>query len=444
MNETSKNSQSPNSEGAAKVITMGCRLNAHESDRIKALADTVGLKDTIVVNSCAVTNEALRRTRQLIRKARRHDPSKKIIVTGCAAQIDPQHFSSMPEVDGVIGNEEKLKAEEWQRVATAKDPVMRVNDIMSVRATAENLVDTFGERSRAFLQVQTGCDHRCTFCIIPFGRGNSRSTPISTIVDEAKRLVDQGFNELVLTGVDITSYGADLDQPASLGVLVDEILKAVPSLFRLRLSSIDSAEIDDRLRDAVLHESRIAPYLHLSLQSGDNMILKRMKRRHTREQAIDFCNALKVSRPDIAFGADLIVGFPTETDAMFENSLALIEQAGLSFVHVFPFSARVGTPAARMPQVSGEVIKKRAAIMRSKSQKALSSLLWSMDGCQQEAILEAGDRVRLGNFLTANLILPPNLKAVPKAGDVLTVDLRVSPSHALCAFPHPSNLSESL
>jgi len=435
MSETSKDSQSPDSKKSAKVITMGCRLNAYESDRIKALASNIGVTDTIVINSCAVTNEAVRHTRQAIRKAKRSDPNSKIVVTGCAAQIDPKQFSSMPDVDVVLGNEEKLNASEWQRIAESQTPQLRVNDIMSVRESAPNLIDTFGERSRAFLQIQTGCDHRCTFCIIPYGRGNSRSTPVSMIIEEAKRLVDNGFNELVLTGVDITSYGADLNGTPNLGDLVSCILDEVPSLFRLRLSSIDSAEIDDRLLESILFDTRVAPYLHLSLQSGDNMILKRMKRRHTREQAINFCHQLRQSRPDIAFGADLIVGFPTETDEMYANSLSLIDEADLSFIHVFPFSPREGTPAARMPQHNGEIIKRRASKMREKSKAALQKMMASMVGTIQDGILESGNRVRFGNFVDARLPDIALSKSPHKAGDIIKVEVLENKDETLWARP---------
>ncbi|MEQ8934442.1 MAG: tRNA (N(6)-L-threonylcarbamoyladenosine(37)-C(2))-methylthiotransferase MtaB, partial [Amphiplicatus sp.] len=315
-----------------EIISLGCRLNAYEGEAMRRLAGEAGLSNAVVVNSCAVTNEAVRQTRQTIRRARRENPSAKIIVTGCAAQIEPAAFAAMPEVDAVLGNHEKLQADDWKALAGAGGQI-RVNDIMAVRETAGHLIDGYGDRARAFMQVQNGCDHRCTFCIIPYGRGNSRSTPIAHAVEEARRLTAAGHREIVLTGVDITSYGADLDGAPSLGALVGAILDHVPDLYRLRLSSIDGAEIDEALVERIAADERVAPHLHLSLQAGDDMILKRMKRRHTRAQAIEFCARLRARRPEIAFGADIIAGFPTETEDMFEQSLNLVDEAGLPYVH---------------------------------------------------------------------------------------------------------------
>ncbi|MEQ8178312.1 MAG: tRNA (N(6)-L-threonylcarbamoyladenosine(37)-C(2))-methylthiotransferase MtaB [Amphiplicatus sp.] len=388
-----------------EIISLGCRLNAYEGEAMRRLAGEAGLSDAVVINSCAVTNEAVRQTRQTIRRARRENPSAKIVVTGCAAQIEPAAFSAMPEVDAVLGNHEKLQADDWKALASAGEQV-RVNDIMGVRETAGHLIDGYGDRARAFMQVQNGCDHRCTFCIIPYGRGNSRSTPLARAVDEARRLAAAGHLEIVLTGVDITSYGADLEGAPSLGALVGAILDNVPDLYRLRLSSIDGAEIDEALVDRIATDDRVAPHLHLSLQAGDDMILKRMKRRHTRMQAIEFCARLRARRPEIAFGADIIAGFPTETEEMFEQSLSLVDEAGLSYVHVFPFSPRAGTPAARMPQLDRAVIRARAERLRAKGEEALHRFLDSLVGRDEIAVIESGGRARLGNFAPVRLTQP--------------------------------------
>ena len=388
-----------------QLIAMGCRLNAYESEAIKGLAAASGVEDAVIVNSCAVTNEAVRQTRQHIRRARRNRPSAQIIVTGCAAQIDPGAFAAMDEVDAVLGNAEKLDNSAWSalsRKGSSTDKVL-VNDIMSVRDTANHLIDGYGDRARAFLQIQNGCDHRCTFCVIPYGRGNSRSVPIETIISQARRLTAAGHLELVLTGVDITSWGGDLEGAPKLGDLVAAILQRVPDLYQLRLSSIDGAEIDDHLVELIVNEPRIAPYLHLSLQSGDDMILKRMKRRHTRRQAIDFCRDLRKRRPEIAFGADIIAGFPTETDAMFQNSVDIVTEATLSYLHVFPFSPREGTPAARMPQLSRAVVKERASELRKTGDAATTGFLDSLIGGRDKAIVETGGRARLGNFAEVQL-----------------------------------------
>jgi len=385
-----------------QVISLGCRLNAFEGERVRTLAQEAGFGDAVVVNSCAVTNEAVRQTRQTIRRARRSHPRARIIVTGCAAQIDPGAFARMPEVDAVLGNVEKLDAREW-RALSAGGETARVDDIMNVRETAGHLIDGYGDRARAFLEVQNGCDHRCTFCIIPYGRGNSRSTPVGDVVAAARRLVEAGRREIVLTGVDLTSYGHDLDGAPSLGTLVGAVLEGTPDLFRLRLSSIDCAEIDEALFERIVGEERFAPHLHLSLQAGDNMILKRMKRRHTREQAIALCARVRARRPGIAFGADIIAGFPTETEEMFARSLGLIDEAGLAYTHVFPFSPRDGTPAARMPQLDRAVIRERARALREKGEAALRKFLDGLVGRIEDAVVEAGGRARLGNFAQVRL-----------------------------------------
>ena len=348
--------------------TMGCRLNSYETEAMRKLTSEAGLENSIIINTCAVTAEAVRKSRQEIRSLRRKFPSSKVIVTGCAAQIEPQSFSDMPEVDFVVGNSAKMDVATWKTLSTDKSfgtENVLVDDIMSVRENSGHLIDGFGTRSRAYVQIQNGCDHRCTFCIIPYGRGNSRSSPAGVIVEQIKRLVGTGFKEIVLTGVDLTSWGADLPTSPSLGNLVLRILKLVPDLKRLRLSSIDSIEADDSLLEAIANETRLMPHLHLSLQSGDNMILKRMKRRHLRDDAIKFCETVKKLRPEITFGADIIAGFPTETDKMFDNSLKLVKECNLTWLHVFPYSPRVGTPAARMPQVNKLTIKNRAAELRA-------------------------------------------------------------------------------
>jgi threonylcarbamoyladenosine tRNA methylthiotransferase MtaB len=366
-----------------EIVTFGCRLNAYESEAVRARAGEAGLSNAIIFNTCAVTAEAVRQSRQAIRKARRDNPASKIIVTGCAAQTEPQTYVEMQEVDLVLGNAEKLDVKNYfinERV--------RVNDIMSVRETASQMVDSFDGRARAFLQVQNGCDHRCTFCIIPYGRGNSRSVGVGEVIAEARRLTEAGFSEIVLTGVDLTSYGHDLPSAPTLGALVRKILKLVPELKRLRISSIDSIEADDELMRAIAEEERLMPHFHLSAQSGDDMILKRMKRRHSRKDTIEFCGAVRRLRPDVAFGADLIAGFPTETDAMFENTRALIDDAGLSYLHIFPFSPRKGTPAARMPQTAKPLVKQRAAQLRTKGNEALSARMRALVGSEQMLLVE--------------------------------------------------------
>jgi threonylcarbamoyladenosine tRNA methylthiotransferase MtaB len=355
-----------------KLITLGCRLNTFESEVMRGHAAAAGLSDAIIVNTCAVTAEAERQARQAIRKARRENPAAKIIVTGCAAQIAPEKFAALPEVDHVLGNSEKLEADSFQRIADGSVNVrIEVSDIMLVKETAAHLISGFAERSRAFVEIQQGCDHRCTFCIIPFGRGNNRSVPVGEVVARVRRLVENGFREIVLTGVDITGYGADLPGAPQLGQLVRRILALVPDLERLRLSSLDVIEVDEELLRLIAEEPRLMPHLHLSLQAGDDMILKRMKRRHLRADAVKFAEQVRRLRPDVVFGADLIAGFPTEDEAMFKNSLALVEDCGLTFLHVFPYSARSGTPAAKMPQVPGDVRKERAARLRAAGQAAM-------------------------------------------------------------------------
>jgi threonylcarbamoyladenosine tRNA methylthiotransferase MtaB len=343
----------------AEIVTFGCRLNIQESALIGAL--TAGRDDIVVVNTCAVTAEAERQARQAIRRLKREQPDKSIVVTGCAAQLHPERFASMQEVSRVVGNVEKLRAETWRQTASSR---VAVADIMAVRESAHHLLDGYADQTRAFVEIQQGCDHRCTFCIIPFARGPSRSMPVERLVEQAAALVARGYQEIVLTGVDITSYGADLPERPSLGRLVRRLLDEVPGLARLRLSSLDPAELDDELLEVLAAEPRLMPHLHLSLQAGDDMILKRMKRRHSRAQALEVAARARAARPDIALGADLIAGFPTETDAMFENTLRAVGEMALAFVHVFPFSARETTPAARMPQLPGPVIRERARLLR--------------------------------------------------------------------------------
>ncbi|WIW88731.1 tRNA (N(6)-L-threonylcarbamoyladenosine(37)-C(2))-methylthiotransferase MtaB [Sphingobium sp. V4] len=367
------------------IITMGCRLNIAESEAIRDMAS--GQDDLIVVNSCAVTAEAVRQTRQAIRRARRERPDARILVTGCAAQTEPQTFAAMAEVDGVIGNLEKMEAATYSSVRVERN-IVRVSDIMAVRDTAPHMASAFADHARAFLEVQNGCDHRCTFCIIPYGRGNSRSVPAGAVVEKAKQLVDAGYREIVLTGVDVTSYGPDLPGSPSLGLLIERILKGVPDLPRLRLSSIDSVEIDNRLLDLIAHEPRMMPHLHLSLQAGDDLILKRMKRRHARADAIRIVETVKAARPDISIGADIIAGFPTEDEAMFENSLRLIDECVIVHGHIFPFSPRTGTPAARMPQVDRATIKARAARLRDACATRREAWLRSLIGTTQSVLVE--------------------------------------------------------
>jgi threonylcarbamoyladenosine tRNA methylthiotransferase MtaB len=394
------------------VVTFGCRLNTTESEVIRSNAAAAGLNDTVVVNTCAVTAEAVRQARQTIRRLRRERPDARIVVTGCAAQTEPERFAAMDEVDRVLGNEEKLSPRAWsdardffasEAFGIASEEKIVVNDIMAVRETAVHLIDGIEGRVRAFVQVQNGCDHRCTFCIIPYGRGNSRSVPMGEVVAQVRKLVGNGYREVVLTGVDITSYGANLPGALRLGTLVKQILKHVPELERLRLSSIDSVEADPDLLDAIAGEARLMPHLHLSLQAGDDLILKRMKRRHLRADAVAFCEQVRRLRPGIVFGADIIAGFPTETEDMFARSLDLIDDCGLTQLHVFPFSPRPGTPAARMPQVAREAVKERARRLR---EKGAAALRWHLDGevgARRQVLVESPERGRTEQFLPIRL-----------------------------------------
>ena len=385
------------------VITLGCRLNTYESEVMRRHARDAGLGDAVIVNTCAVTSEAVRGARQAIRRAAKENPGAPILVTGCAAQIDPGAFAAMPEVTRVIGNHEKMQAETWAPLdLLGGAEKVRVNDIMGVRETAAHLIDGMDRRARAYVQVQNGCDHRCTFCIIPYGRGNSRSVPAGEVVAQVRRLVETGHYEVVLTGVDLTSWGADLPGAPQLGNLVQRILKLVPELRQLRISSIDAIEMDEALI-AALGEARVAPYLHLSLQHGDDLILKRMKRRHGRDQAIQLTERLRAVRPDIALGADIIAGFPTETEAHFESSVRLVEECGLSFLHVFPYSPRPGTPAAKMPQVAKPLIKERAARLRAFGEAALARHFERHVGETRSALLERGLAARLPDFTPVRL-----------------------------------------
>ncbi len=399
--------------------THGCRLNAYETEAIRDMTAKAGLEDAIVVNTCAVTAEAVRKARQDIRKLRRSNPNAKLIVTGCAAQTEPETFASMSEVDRVIGNSEKMRPETWSQLGNSfvgDTEKVQVDDIMSVTETAGHLIDGFGTRSRAYVQVQNGCDHRCTFCIIPYGRGNSRSVPAGVVVDQIKRLVDKGFNEVVLTGVDLTSWGADLPSEPKLGDLVVRILKLVPDLPRLRISSIDSIEVDENLMQAIATEPRLMPHLHLSLQHGDDLILKRMKRRHLRDDAVRFAEEAARLRPDMTFGADIIAGFPTETDAHFENSLKLVEDCNLTWLHVFPYSKREGTPAAKIPnQIDGNVIKARAAMLRDAGERQVSKHLSAQVGKTHNVLMENAHMGRTEQFTEVSFEAPQTEGAIVKA-----------------------------
>ncbi|MGB7578038.1 MAG: tRNA (N(6)-L-threonylcarbamoyladenosine(37)-C(2))-methylthiotransferase MtaB [Pseudolabrys sp.] len=383
------------------VVTFGCRLNAYESAVIRREAAAAGVADAVVVNTCAVTAEAVRQAKQTIRRLKREKPDARIVVTGCAAQTESSTFAAMPEVDRVIGNEEKFDAQAW-----AAGNKIAVSDIMAVKTMRSHAIDSLEGRARAFVQVQNGCDHRCTFCIIPYGRGNSRSLPIDDVVAQARRLVGNGYREVVLTGVDITSYGTNLPGTPRLGALVKRILKDVPELARLRLSSIDSVEADDDLLDALANELRLMPHLHLSLQAGDDLVLKRMKRRHSRRDAIAFCERVRRLRPDFAFGADIIAGFPTESEDMFSRSLDLIDECGLTQLHVFPFSARPGTPAARMPPLERSIVKERARRLREKGQIALRAHLEREIGRRRTVLAESRALGRTEQFTPVRLAAP--------------------------------------
>ncbi|SFK92327.1 tRNA (N(6)-L-threonylcarbamoyladenosine(37)-C(2))-methylthiotransferase MtaB [Shimia haliotis] len=404
-----------------KFTTLGCRLNSYESEAMKDMAQSAGLENAVIVNTCAVTAEAVRKSRQEIRRLRRENPDANIIVTGCAAQVEPETFAAMDEVDKVVGNTEKMQPDTWAGIAKGPDFIgqtekVMVDDIMSVTETAGHLIDGFGTRSRAYVQVQNGCDHRCTFCIIPYGRGNSRSVPAGVVVDQIKRLVDKGFNEVVLTGVDLTSWGADLPATPKLGDLVMRILKLVPDLPRLRISSIDSIEVDENLMMAIATEPRLMPHLHLSLQHGDDLILKRMKRRHLRDDAIRFCEDAKKLRPDMTYGADIIAGFPTETDAHFENSLKLVEDCDLTWLHVFPYSKREGTPAAKIPtQVNGKIIKERAARLRAAGEVQVSAHLKTQLGKTHHILMENPHMGRTEQFTEVTFDTPQNEGAIVTA-----------------------------
>jgi threonylcarbamoyladenosine tRNA methylthiotransferase MtaB len=373
------------SDQAPKVVSLGCRLNTYESEVMRAHARNAGLMNAIIVNTCAVTKEAERKGLQTLRRLRRENPDAHIVATGCAVQLDPARYAAMPEVNRVLGNELKMKADSF--LPGSKETVL-ITDIMALRETAEHLVEGFDGRARAFVQVQQGCDHRCTFCIIPFARGNNRSVPMGRIVQEVRGLVKAGFKEVVITGVDITGYGGDLPGQPTLGQMVRRLLMAVPDLLRLRLSSIDPAEADEDLFQLIADEPRLMPHFHISAQAGDDMILKRMKRRHTRADIIAFCDRVRALRADTVFGADLIVGFPTETDEMFENTCALVDEAGLTFLHVFPYSIRPGTPAAKMPQVDKAVIKARAAYLRDIGSKAMAARFQTFIGTTAEVLVE--------------------------------------------------------
>jgi threonylcarbamoyladenosine tRNA methylthiotransferase MtaB len=452
-------------EGNNQIVTFGCRLNAYESQAIKEAVKKSQQENLIVFNSCAVTSEAERQLRQAVRKARKENPQAKIVITGCAAQINPEKYAKMDEVDLVLGNVEKSKPESYSQshvgdcikteetIITAssdgeikhKDNIflankkanevfldisqsskIKVNDIMSVRDTAPQLVSYFDNQTRAFLEIQNGCNHRCTFCIIPFGRGNSRSVAFGSIVEQVKKMVALGHKEIVLTGVDISDYGKDLDSPITLSQMIKRLLKLVPELPRLRLSSIDVAEIDEGILDLLANEPRFMPYLHLSVQSGDDMILKRMKRRHNRAQVLEFCNKVRKLRPEVTFGCDIIAGFPTESDEMFLNSLNLIKEAGIIFTHIFPYSKRDGTPAALMPQVKGDIIKKRAALLRQAGEEELRKYLKQQIGKNLKVIVEKNGFGKSDNFLDVKLA---NQDAI---GEIIEVKISAVENNYLC------------
>jgi len=415
------------------IVTFGCRLNAYESEVMRQHADTAGLDDIIIVNTCAVTAEATRQARQSIRRMKRERPETPIVVTGCAAQISPEQFAEMDEVTTVLGNQEKLEAKSFMGLARSGLDLsgaerVQVNDIFSVKETAGHLIEGFGERARAFVQIQNGCNHRCTFCVIPYGRGNSRSTGLGEVIDQIKNLVGRGYNEVVLTGVDITSFGEDLPGKQTLGTLVQKILTLVPELPRLRISSIDSIEVDEPLYDAIINDTRVMPHLHLSLQAGDDMILKRMKRRHLRDQAIEFCHRVSAARPDMVYGADIIAGFPTETEAMFENSLKLVEECDLTWLHVFPYSEREGTPAANIPnKVPKAVRKERASRLRELGKKQEQKLFEHSLGKKAMVLVERTRANGPDGKATAHghseQFIPVTIESDAKAGDMVPVTL---------------------
>jgi threonylcarbamoyladenosine tRNA methylthiotransferase MtaB len=420
----------PSREMSVDVVTFGCRLNASESEVIAREAESAGLAETIVINSCAVTNEAVAQARQSIRRIKRERPQTRIVVTGCAAQIQPEMFAGMAEVDRVVGNDDKMRIEGWRAARMAFDAAadfgieksekVAVADIMAVTEMAPHLLEGFGKGlPRVFVQVQNGCDHRCTFCIIPYGRGNSRSVPMGAVIEQVRALVERGHAEIVLTGVDLTSYGADLPGAPKLGGLAKKILQHVPELNRLRISSVDSIEVDRDLLEVIAEDERLMPHLHLSLQSGDDLILKRMKRRHSRADAVQFCAQVRRLRPDIALGADIIAGFPTETEAMFRRSQDLVEECDLTFLHVFPYSPRPGTPAARMPQVSGDAVKERARRLRATAEAALQRrLVWEL-GRTRQVLIESARQGRTEHFLPVAITgeTPGKVRAFAIAGN---------------------------
>jgi threonylcarbamoyladenosine tRNA methylthiotransferase MtaB len=412
------------------VLSFGCRLNTLESEVMRRHAEAAGLDDAVLVNTCAVTAEAVRQARQAIRRARRENPEAPILVAGCAAQTDPQSFAAMPEVDRVLGNEEKLQPAGYADFGIGATERILVNDMMSVRETAGHMVEGIEGRARAFVQVQNGCDHRCTFCVIPYGRGNSRSVPMGAVVEQVRRLCANGYREVVLTGVDITAYGTDLPGRPLLGRLVRSLLRHLPELERLRLSSIDSVEVDDELMRAIAEEERLMPHFHLSLQAGDDMILKRMKRRHSRADAVGFTDRVRRLRPDVAFGADLIAGFPTEDEAMFANTLAAVDECGLAHLHVFPFSPRPGTPAARMPQLDRGLVKERAAQLREKGEAALAAHLDAQLGTERRILIERGGTGRTEHFALAELI-----GAAPEPGSIVAARITGRTGRGLSAVP---------
>ncbi len=402
---------------SVEVVTFGCRLNTYESEAMQRHAEAAGLNDVVIVNTCAVTAEATRQARQTIRKLARERPEARIVVTGCAAQVEPQSFAAMPEVAQVLGNDDKMKPDSWKGLADFGTERVVVNDIMAVRETAVHLIEGMRGRTRAFVQVQNGCDHRCTFCIIPYGRGNSRSVPMGAVVDQVRTLVEHGSREVVLTGVDVTGYGKDLPGEPALGTLVKAILRHVPELERLRISSIDSVEADRDLLDALASEPRLMPHLHLSLQAGDDLVLKRMKRRHLRADAVAFCEEVRRLRPDVVLGADIIAGFPTETEEMFGRSLEIVEECGLTHLHVFPFSPRPGTPAARMPAVPREVVKERARRLRAAGEVAFRRHLESEVGTRRQVLVETDGIGRTEGFTPVRFASPV------EAGEIRSVDI---------------------
>jgi threonylcarbamoyladenosine tRNA methylthiotransferase MtaB len=404
------------SKNAPKLITFGCRLNTYESEVMRAHAQAGGLENTIIINTCAVTNEAERQARQAIRKAKRENPEAFIIVTGCSVQVNPQTYADMPEVDRILGNHEKMLAQSFSPDLPTR---LHVNDIMDIKETAHHLISGFENKGRAFIQIQNGCNHRCTFCIIPYGRGNNRSVPIAEISNQVKTLVEKGFQEIVFTGVDITDYGGDLPGKPSLGQMARRVLKQNPGLSRLRLSSLDPVEVDEEVFQLLKEEPRLMPHLHISLQAGDNMILKRMKRRHLRDDVIKFCEKARTQRPDVVFGADIIAGFPTETDAMFNNSVKIVEECDITYLHVFPYSAKKGTPASRMPQVAQAIIKERAAQLRHLGQMQLAKFLKTRIGKTETLLLENDLKGHTDHYAPAELISSSDIKA--KTGDVIKV-----------------------